>query len=266
VTRPDTVPADRREPGGGPGGTARTGPVAEVDLSDAVRRLAGYDGTVEADDPYCLRPGEAARLLAGHRWRRFVVIGDSVASGVGDPVPGYVNLPWADRIAAELASAAPGLTYANLGERELFAAQIRAGQLDAAVAFRPDLAMVCGGGNDALRRTYDPDAVDVELASMIEALSAAGADVITVGMFNVSYAPGFPDKVKHLVRARMGELADRTAALGRRLGTLHVDVSEHPGQYLPEMYSGDGVHGNLRSHAVCATAAVRRLGAHVGAR
>jgi len=42
-----------------------------------------YAATVEATDPYCLRDGEAAALLAGHPWRRFAVVGDSVAAGIG---------------------------------------------------------------------------------------------------------------------------------------------------------------------------------------
>ena len=63
----------------------------------------------EAADPYCLRPGEAATLLAGHPWRRFAVLGDSIAEGVGDPVPGYEHLGWADRVAAALRQHRPDL-------------------------------------------------------------------------------------------------------------------------------------------------------------
>ena len=37
----------------------------------------------EAADPFCLRDGEAAGLLAGHPWRRFAVLGDSIAQGLG---------------------------------------------------------------------------------------------------------------------------------------------------------------------------------------
>ena len=52
--------------------------------------------------------------------------------------------------------------------------------------------MVCGG-NDAFRPAYDPDAVDAELTAMITALQGAGADVITVGMFDVSHSPAVPE-------------------------------------------------------------------------
>ena len=58
--------------------------------------------TTEALDEYCLAEGESAKLLTGHPWRRFVVLGDSVAEGLCEPVPGYSELQWADRLAAEL--------------------------------------------------------------------------------------------------------------------------------------------------------------------
>ncbi|MEV4414685.1 SGNH/GDSL hydrolase family protein [Catellatospora sp. NPDC049609] len=230
----------------------------------AVTQAGGYAGMLEAADPWCLRPGEAAALLAGHPWRRFAVLGDSVAAGLGDPVPGYVELSWCDRIRAELAGVRPDLAYLNLGERDLRAAEIRQRQLDPALRFAPDLVLLAAGGNDALRRSYDPDAVDGELAAMITALRASGAEVITVGMFNVSYAPSFPDPVKHLVRERMDMLSARTARLAARLGAIHTDCSGHPAERDPGSYSADGIHGNLRSHGICAALTVRRLGVFLG--
>lgn len=216
----------------------------------------------EAADPYCLNEGESAALLAGHPWRRFVVLGDSVAAGVGDPVDGYSPLPWCDRVAAEL-GAAHELAYLNLGRRELLAAEVRAEQLDPALAFRPDLALVACGGNDALRSSYRADQVDDELIAIITGLRDIGATVITIGMFDVSYAPAFPSAVKRVVSARMRRLSEHTATLGERLGTVHVDVTGHPAERDVESYSADGLHGNLRSHAICAAATVRRLGRHV---
>lgn len=223
-----------------------------------------YPSTVESSDPWCLRPGESDRLLAGHPWRRFVVIGDSVAEGLGDPVPGYSTLPWCERIAAELRAHRPELEYHNLGERNLKAAKVRARQLDAAVALAPDLAMVCAGGNDAIMPTYRPEVVDAEMAAMIVALRAAGADVITVGLFDLSNCPAVPDQFRPSLSVRMRQLATRTAALAEAYGTLHVDLSRHPGATDPGMYSADGLHGNLRSHAISAAEAVRTLGRRLG--
>src|SRR5262249_30205684 len=53
---------------------------------------------LEAIAPFCLRPGEASALLADAAWRRLLVLGDSVAVGHGEPVAGYVDLSWAERL------------------------------------------------------------------------------------------------------------------------------------------------------------------------
>ena len=101
----------------------------------------------EATDPYCLRSGEADALLAGHPWQRFVILGDSIAEGVGEPVPGYPPLPIAQRVTAELARLQPELAVLNLGRRNLRARQVRERQLAPALAFGPDLALVVCGAN-----------------------------------------------------------------------------------------------------------------------
>ena len=54
----------------------------------------------EETDPYCLTTAAAAQLLADAPWRRFVVIGDSLSAGTGDPSPGYETGPWSARVAA----------------------------------------------------------------------------------------------------------------------------------------------------------------------
>lgn len=209
----------------------------------------------EATDEYCLAEGEARKLMAGHPWRRFVALGDSVAEGLCSPVPGYSELQWADRLAAELQVP----DYLNLGVSGLRAHEIRATQLAPALAFKPDLALVVGGGNDAFSARYNPDKVDTELTTMITALQSAGADVITLGMFNVSYSPAVADWLRPGLRQRMGLLAERTRALADRLGTIHVHLTDHPLSTDPTLYSPDGRHGTARSDAVAATETIRRL-------
>src|SRR5262245_8268906 len=181
-----------------------------------------YAETLEATDPYCLRPGEAERLLAGHPYRRFVAIGDSVAQGIGEPVDGYVNLPWADRVAAELRAVAPDCEYLNLAQRDLLIAEVRANQLEAALAFRPDLALLSCGGNDALRASYRPDDVDAELIAIIEPLQAAGADIVTIGLFDTSTSFVIRPAVKPQVGRRMRMLAYRTGLIAKRYDAMHV--------------------------------------------
>jgi lysophospholipase L1-like esterase len=226
--------------------------------------LIDYGSTREAADPYCLRDGEAAALLAGHPWRRFVVLGDSVAAGIGDFVEGYIALPWVDRIAAELAARQPDLVYRNLGRRNRRAARVRLEQLPEAVDLAPDLALVACGANDAIDPRYDPAPVDEEITAMVGALRERGADVLTVGVLVLPRYPGLPADFAPGLTERLRLLGRRTRALSARLGTIHIDLTDHPAGDEPDLHSADGVHGNGRTHAISAAEAVRRLGAHLG--
>jgi hypothetical protein len=66
---------------------------------------------------------------------------------------------FADRLAGRLAELNPDLGYANLAIRGRLARQIRAEQLEPALALQPDVASVIGGLNDILRPRVDLDAV-----------------------------------------------------------------------------------------------------------
>jgi lysophospholipase L1-like esterase len=223
----------------------------------------------ETDDPYCLRPGDAVRFLAAHPWRRFAVLGDSIAEGVFEPMPGYRPLAFADRVHQELRAVAPDLTYLNVGRRNLRTHEVRSGQLFAVCAFRPDLALLVCGANDALRPGYErrADAVDRDLAAMITTLHGYGAVVITVSIFVMpNYHGVVPAWLAPAFTERMTELAARTTSLARRLGTVHVDLARHPALADDDLTGPDGLHGNGRSQAIAAAETVRVLGAALAAR
>lgn len=218
----------------------------------------------ELADPDCLASGESAALLAGHPWRRLVVLGDSVANGPLFPVDGFCPLRWTDRVAAELRAAAPDLRYLNLGVSGLLAREVRASQLSQALAFEPDLALVLCGGNDAFRPSYADavaDAVDEEIGAMLGALRSAGAQPATVGIFDVSYSPAVPERHRLELRQRLALLAERARLLASRHDCVHVDLSRHRRAGDPTLYSPDGRHGNARSDAIAAAEMVRGLGA-----
>ncbi|HWG63483.1 MAG TPA: SGNH/GDSL hydrolase family protein [Streptosporangiaceae bacterium] len=219
----------------------------------------------EAADPCCLRDGEADRILAGHPWAAFAVIGDSIAEGLGDPVPGYRDQPWCDRIADALRRQRPGLRYLNLGRRNTPAVAVRATQLEPALSFGPDLALISCGGYDLLRFSYDADAVEAEIRASAAALIGGGCDVITVGPFDGSRAPSVPPALGQRLGVRLHDLARRIAAISAELGTVHVELTHHPASGDPDIYSSDPRHGTMRGHAIAAAETIRRLGAWLDA-
>jgi hypothetical protein len=224
----------------------------------------------EAADPYCLREGEAERLLAGHPWRRFAVIGDSIAEGLGDPYPGYPDEPWCDRIAAELRRQQPGLDYLNLGKSMTRAIHVRSAQLPLALAFSPDLALVTCGHADMLLPGYDPARIERELRAIVSAfngtglngtgLNGTGCDVITVGLFDGSYAENIPKLFMASRRMRIHEMTRLTRRVSDDLGTLHIELTWHPASHDADIYSKDPRHGTRRGHAIAAAETIRLLG------
>jgi EmrB/QacA subfamily drug resistance transporter len=222
---------------------------AVVALGMTLRPL-GRPAVTEANDPYLTAPPSIPTLP----YERFVVVGDSMAEGIGDPLQGYRHLGWADRVAERL-----GGEYLNLGRRSLLAAEVRATQLDRALAFKADLAGVMCGGNDLMRKDHDPEAVERDVDAIVGALRSAGADVIMFAPFDMSQSELLPDEYKPRwasLIARMSDLAERVA---RRHGAILVDFRNHPAGADASTYSSDRIHLSARGHAICASDTVRVL-------
>jgi lysophospholipase L1-like esterase len=209
---------------------------------------------------------ELASLLRGAPWRRLAVLGDSIAEGVREPHPGYLDQSWIDRIAEPLRAAAPGLTVMNLGVRDLLVSEVRERQLAPALDFHPDLAIVAAGGNEALRRTFAPEDVAWELDGIVGPLRAAGADVLMIELLDIVASGLVPAEYATPLDERMRNLAALTRSVASRHGALLVEMRGHPASADPEVYASDRLHLNARGHAIVGTEAVRVLGSAVVAR
>jgi lysophospholipase L1-like esterase len=217
-------------------------------------------------DPEVLPDRDLAALLRGAPWRRLAVLGDSIAEGVREPVAGYRDLSWVDRIAAALRAITPDLALLNLGRRNLLAAEVRASQLASALAFAPDLAIVSAGGNDSLRRGFSPGDVERELVAIVGPLRRAGADVLLLELMDIGASGLMPPEHVAALDARLRPLAELTRRVARRHGAILVEMRGHPAAADPGVYASDRLHLNTRGHAIVGSEAVRALGAAIPAR
>jgi lysophospholipase L1-like esterase len=188
-------------------------------------------------------------------WKRLVVVGDSVAAGVREPLDGYRDMGFADQVGEAL-----GGTHLNLGIPGLRLDEIRESQLADALAFGPDIALVIGGGNDALDRDWSPERVRHGLGAIVAPLAAAGAFVVTVGLFDLPRAGLLPPEVAPLMAERFDELDAITAGVTAGVGGLHVDTHHHPRAADPAIYASDRIHCNALGHAIAFSAVVDALG------
>lgn len=215
----------------------------------------------EADDPMLLSPDAAHTLLRDVPWRRFAVLGDSIAQGVGDPSPGYEAMGWADRLAAVLRAVRPGLAYLNTGRIGATTTQVRDEQLQRVLDFEPDLVHVSCGGNDLFLPGGDVDEMRANLDGLFAAVSRGGAQVSTFTLADVwdveRMAPMRP------MRERMAVLNDIIREVADRYDAVLVDFWEHPLRLRPQLMSADLIHFTTSGHAVVATEMVRALSARV---
>jgi len=223
--------------------------------------LAGED-----HDPRCLRPGEAADLLAGTPWRRAVILGEHEARlARSAAVPGYRSVSWSDRVAAALRSAHPGAACRNArGRRDLLLFEVRSRQLADALVFRGDLALVSCGGPELRAAAFDADALEVELSRILDSLkSATYRDAVVINPFDWP-SSGPPHRAqREETRARQRQLVERAQLVTLHHGALHIDLMSH--QYGLDPASLWGPHPgrlNSRGHALAAAVVVRALARH----
>lgn len=225
--------------------------------------MKGTMAPAELRDPYCLTLEDAARLVDGHPFRRVVVMGDSVAAGVREPTPGYLDLSMADRLKDALSATRPDLSFTNLGVIGSRIAGATANQLEVALDRQPDLAVVSAGGNDAFGLRFDPGRAADELTQLAAALSDAGALVVLIGLFDIGGSGLLAPEIGRPMSAKFAKLDDVMHLVAREVpGCVVSDNRSHPLSRDPSIFASDLIHCNARGHAVAATTLlhdVRRL-------
>lgn len=220
-------------------------------------------GFEESTDPDCITTDDGGRLFSFVPWSKVVVVGDSVAAGVREATPGYRDLSAAQRVTRVLRVKRRSLTAINLAERGLVTRQIIETQLDRALDEEPDLVLVAAGGNDALRKGFEPVALEQDLEDLLGPLRLSGATVAILGLFDIARSGLVDDRYAAAMAERFDGLDAVTAALAERLGCVFVDLHRHPRSRDPDIFSSDRIHCNARGHAIAGAASLRALAADV---
>jgi len=211
----------------------------------------------EATDPHTIGVAEAADMLESAPWRRFAILGDSLAEGVGAPTPGYRDISWADRVVAALHLARPDLTHLNTGRRAARTIEVLDRQLPHALEFRPELAAVVCGANDMIAEDFSGRVLHGQLSRLVGTLREAGSDVFTYTLQDIATAfPSTPPALRDGIDLLNNIVRDAAV----------VEMWGHPAQDQPDTYSPDLMHASRRGHAIVAAATVRVLHDMIAAR
>ena len=192
-----------------------------------------------------------------HPWSRYVAIGDSFTEGIGDPEPQSPggHRGWADRVAEVLAERTDDFAYANLAIRGRLLQQIADEQVDAALALRPDLITISGGGNDIIRPGTDPDRVAELFDDTIRRLRSDGATVVMFNGPDIGMTP-----VLRRVRGKVAIYNENLRAVAARHDAIVADLWALRQLQDPQMWAPDRLHFSPLGHHTIAIAVLDALG------
>jgi lysophospholipase L1-like esterase len=184
---------------------------------------------------------------------RMVFLGDSSVTAPGvDPLdwswPRQVAIHLAQRFYVEAISVAVGGSKAR---------DVLDTQLEAALAYRPDIAYISVGSNDALRAT-PVSRFESELDRVVARLHAEVPAVGVSGIGDLGTIPRFPSVARGIARVR-GRAIDRAinrvvANYPRTAKSNAWDVMYPAFVERPELFAEDLFHASAQGHLVFASA------------
>ncbi|OXM62476.1 SGNH/GDSL hydrolase family protein [Amycolatopsis vastitatis] len=193
------------------------------------------------------RPGTPLK-----RARRLVVLGDSTAVGLGDPLPRRGG--W--RGVGPLVAAALGVEPGGYLNPSFAGARMRCvltEQVPAAVAHRPDVALLVAGMNDTLRPDFDAARIAADLSDVIRRLRETGTTVLPVRFHDHSKVFRLPPSLKRALSARVAELNAAIDDVVARERVPCLDLARLPGAYDLASWSVDRLHPSELGHRMLAS-------------
>lgn len=145
--------------------------------------------------------------------------------------------------------------YANLAIRGRLLGPILTEQVPAALALRPDLVSLVGGGNDMLRPAVDPDAMAADLEAAVRRLRHAGVDVLLATGMDAKDSP-----IVRRTRGRVAVLNSHIWSIARREGAAVLDLWGMRSLRDWRMWAPDRIHLTSEGHRRVAQGALVALG------
>jgi lysophospholipase L1-like esterase len=191
------------------------------------------------------------------RVRRLAVLGDSTAVGLGDPVPGRGWRGVGSFVAEALSVDTDG--YLNVAFTGARMRGVRTRQLDAAVAHRPEVALVIAGMNDTLRSDFDAAGIGGDLDHVVRTLAVLGATVVVVRFHDHGRVFRLPGALYRALRSRIDELNEVIDSVARAHGMPCLNLDAITGAYELSSWSVDRLHPSELGHRRLARAVTELL-------
>lgn len=183
---------------------------------------------------------------------RVVAVGDSTLTAPGVKDPSEI---WVSDVCRRLSrSTGRPVELTSLGAGGATAAQVVSGQLAAAVAIQPHLALVSVGANDVIRGVRWTRLV-ADLDRIVGDLVDGGALVVTSGVGDLGAIPRLAPPLRQMATA-LGRRADRAHdVVTDRHGAVKArqwDWATHEFRTRSDIWSPDRFHPNRAGHQIWA--------------
>ena len=180
----------------------------------------------------------------------FAILGDSAASGVGDSDKNGVTRGWGYYLAKHFQDP---LVYVNLSRPGAQSAEVLEDQLPKALVFKPDIAAVIVGGNDALRNGFDPSKLHQNLRETISELKKSGAEVLLLQLHDPTRIVPLPKLLAQVLSRRVNAVNRVIHSVGREFNAQILLTRSIQDIYERKVWHIDRMHPSKYGHQIMAT-------------
>jgi lysophospholipase L1-like esterase len=180
----------------------------------------------------------------------FAILGDSAASGVGDSDKNGVTRGWGYYLAKHFQDP---LVYVNLSRPGAQSAEVLEDQLPKALIFKPDIAAVIVGGNDALRNGFDPSKLHQNLRATISELKKSGAEVLLLQLHDPTRIVPLPKLLAQVLSRRVNAVNRVIHSVGREFNAQILMTRSIQDIYDRKVWHIDRMHPSKYGHQIMAT-------------
>lgn len=180
----------------------------------------------------------------------FAILGDSAASGVGDSDKNGVTRGWGYYLAKHFQDP---LVYINLSRPGAQSAEVLEDQLPKALMFKPNIAAVIVGGNDALRNGFDPDKLHQNLRATISELKKSGAEVLLLQLHDPTQIVPLPRLLARVLSRRINAVNRVIHSVGREFNAQILLTRSIQDIYERKVWHVDRMHPSKYGHQLMAT-------------
>jgi len=191
-------------------------------------------------------------------WHTYVAIGDSIAEGFGDMVPGYDNHGWVPLVVGQLRKLNPEIKAYNFGQPGSTIETVKQFQVEGALAKAPDLITLTIGANDANEAGWTSKSFANQYAGLLQFLIAPGRTLIT--MTYPSSEDVFRDNFRNSVQVdgwsryfeRLNDINQTIRETSKTYNLVCFEFEGFEPFHAPQNLSNDMVHPNSRGYWLAA--------------